>query len=89
MLPIVNLLRHLYWELKIETGNTCTMATFYNAPTRRPFKNQAIAQIAQKRRQISIPRKPSPQSFTQDKGCIFHIFIKYTPLTPFFASNLI
>ena len=35
MLPVINLSRRPHWELKIETGNTCILATFYNAPTLR------------------------------------------------------
>ena len=28
MLPVANLSQRPYWKLEIETGNTCTMATF-------------------------------------------------------------
>ena len=35
MLPIINLSRRPYWKLEIETANTSSLATFYNAPTLR------------------------------------------------------
>ena len=65
MLPIVNLLRHPHWELKIETGNTCTMATFYNAPTLRPIKIKTSHKSLYNATKFHTILEVSPRKFHQ------------------------